>query len=551
MSGQDQMADEDSLFHERAVLRKHRFRLLPDHLFDRPERVFRIVRGGGILLPEQGIRIFEIGKINIHRLFQKREGGYRFVAAAVPDDRKRKSFPPGFFQGVYNVRKKMVRRHKIDAGGTLPLKRKEYFFQTVGRNDRSLFPVRKPIILTVNAAELAAAEKDGAGALRTRKKRLLPAVERCEADTKIRALSAEAGAAAQTVDAALSRAEGAGTVGFKDCHIRQSIHGICHRRYFTIEKEKGQKQTAKKRNLSMIYNKINRKTARNADGSAGECFPIREIPAGSGALPVLVSPLMEQVPGIRHFFTTREGGVSEGILRSLNLSFSRGDEKSNVDENFRRVAAAFDTTPAHIVSTDQTHTANIRVVTAEDAGKGVVRPRDYTDVDGLITMEEGLILGVYVADCVPVLIADPVTGAIGAVHSGWRGTVAGIGAAAVRMMKELYGTKPENLICAVGPSICRDCYEVSEDVAQRFEETLAERAGEAVFFKGISSEGERKYLVDLWQANRIVLEKEGVLPRHISVTDVCTACNADLLFSHRASAGKRGNLGAFIMREHK
>ena len=294
-----------------------------------------------------------------------------------------------------------------------------------------------------------------------------------------------------------------------------------------------------------MYDDIRRK-------AAADPFPVRLLPVEEGrALPVLVSPLLESVPGILHCFTTREGGVSEGIFQSLNLSFNRGDQRACVEENFRRVAAVFGTTPDRIVSTDQTHTANIRIVTEVDAGKGVVRPRDYTDVDGLITNVPGLILGVYVADCVPVLLADPVTGTVGAVHSGWRGTAAGIAGRAVEMMEDRFGVRAEDLVCAIGPSICKDCYEVSEDVARCFEKRLGKRAAEAVSYKGKTPDGERKFLADLWQANRIVLEEAGVRPAHISVTDVCTSCNREFLFSHRGSKGKRGNLGAFIMQRHK
>ncbi|MBQ6469241.1 MAG: peptidoglycan editing factor PgeF [Lachnospiraceae bacterium] len=304
----------------------------------------------------------------------------------------------------------------------------------------------------------------------------------------------------------------------------------------------------------MLYDHINRKKTGLPEEKERifDYYPVRKMPAGEeNVLPVLVSPLLDAIPGITHCFTTREGGVSKGIFRSLNLSFNRGDERAAVEENFRRVAAAFGSTPDRILSTDQTHTANIRVASEEDAGKGVIRPKDYTDVDGLVTNVPGLILGVYIADCVPVLIADPVSGAVGAIHSGWRGTAEGIAGRAVRLMQEQFGSRAEDLICAVGPSICKDCYEVSKDVAERFEERLGHRAAEAVFYKGLSPEGEPKYLADLWQSNRIVLEEAGVLPSHISVTDVCTSCNSEFLFSHRASRGKRGNLGAFIMTGHK
>ena len=250
---------------------------------------------------------------------------------------------------------------------------------------------------------------------------------------------------------------------------------------------------------------------------------------------------------VEHAFSTRIGGVSQGIYASMNLRFGHGDEDNRVHENFRRMASVLHTDERHMVLTHQTHTTNVRVVHMEDAGAGTVRPRPYEDVDGLITDEPGLALCIFAADCVPLLFVDPVHHAIGASHSGWRGTVQRMGEVTIRAMQKSFGTHPEDLICAIGPSICKDCYEISEDVALKFMQSFNDHTEKILKDDGIKADGEHKYHLDLWEANRIVLEEAGVPPEKISVTDICTNCNPDLLFSHRYTKGLRGNNGVFIM----
>ncbi len=279
---------------------------------------------------------------------------------------------------------------------------------------------------------------------------------------------------------------------------------------------------------------------RKAGGMQTLKLMVHPLKNGS-KLPLFHYPLLEQTGIVRHCFTTRCGGVSEGMFSTLNLSFSRGDVKEDVEENYRRIAEAMGTDCEHLVCSDQTHTTNIRVVTESDAGKGIIRPRDYTDVDGLITNVPGLTLVTFYADCVPLYFVDPVHHAIGLSHSGWRGTVARMGKCTLEAMYREYGTEASDVYCAVGPSICQDCYEVSEDVAVQFEDAFSGRVSEMLINKGNG-----KYQLDLWKANEIVLLEAGVKPEHLAVTDVCTCCNPELLFSHRASHGKRGNLGAFL-----
>lgn len=259
-------------------------------------------------------------------------------------------------------------------------------------------------------------------------------------------------------------------------------------------------------------------------------------------LPLLTFSMLENIPGIRHCFTTRAGGVSQGIFRSLNLSFTRGDDGASVLENYRRVASAMGTDITQVVTSDQTHTTNIRLASRADAGKGVVRPRDYQDVDGLITDTPGLLLAAFFADCVPLYMVDPRHRAIGLFHSGWRGTAERMGEKGVRAMADAFGSRPKDLICAIGPSICGDCYQIGEDVAEIFAERFPECRGQ------ILRRDERGDIyLDLWQANLRILLDAGVPEQQIAVTNLCTCCNPEELFSHRASGGKRGNLGAFLM----
>lgn len=256
----------------------------------------------------------------------------------------------------------------------------------------------------------------------------------------------------------------------------------------------------------------------------------------------LTYPMLEQIGLVKHGFSTRIGGVSEGYLGSMNLSFTRGDREEAVRENYRRMAKALDVAGDSFVFSQQTHTTNVRIVTANDKGKGLITPLDYQDVDGLITNVPRLTLTTFYADCVPLFFVDPVHKAIGLSHSGWRGTVGKMGAVTLQRMAEEYGTNPADVIAAIGPSICQDCYEVSGDVILEFQNAFSPENYEQLYYKKDNG----KYQLNLWKANEIVLTEAGVPIEQIAVTNVCTCCNAEKLFSHRASKGKRGNLAAFL-----
>ena len=245
---------------------------------------------------------------------------------------------------------------------------------------------------------------------------------------------------------------------------------------------------------------------------------------------------------VKHGFSTRKGGVSTGIFSSMNRNFKRGDDPDAVMENYRRMAAALNMRVEDMVLSDQTHTTNVRVITEEDRGKGILKPQDYSDVDGMITNVPEIVLVTSYADCVPLYFVDPVRKAIGLSHSGWKGTVGHIGQKTVWKMHEVYGSEPKDIVAAIGPSICQSCYEVSDDVAEAFRANFtADEAADILLDKGNG-----KYQLDLWKANWYVLADAGILPEHLSVTDLCTACHPDLLWSHRKTNGQRGGLSAFL-----
>lgn len=262
----------------------------------------------------------------------------------------------------------------------------------------------------------------------------------------------------------------------------------------------------------------------------------------SGEVRYLVYPLLEQTGIVKHGFSTRIGGVSKGDCSSMNLSFSRGDDESAVRENYRRMARALEVSYEDFVCSKQTHTTNVRKVTEEDRGKGLIKPLDYQDVDGLVTNVPGLCLTTFYADCVPLYFVDPVHHAIGLSHSGWRGTASGMGRVTLETMAREYGTDAKDVIAAIGPSICQDCYEVSEDVILEFQSAFSKEHWSSLFYRKENG----KYQLNLWKANEIILLDAGVLPEHLAITNICTCCNSEILFSHRASHGKRGNLAAFL-----
>ncbi|MDB4894895.1 MAG: hypothetical protein JWN15_1157, partial [Firmicutes bacterium] len=254
---------------------------------------------------------------------------------------------------------------------------------------------------------------------------------------------------------------------------------------------------------------------------------------------VLAMPALEAPGGVRAFFTGRRGGVSPQWQGGLNWSYSVGDEPANVVENRRRSIALLGLPMERTVMAGLVHGNRVVAVTGEEA-PGPDAVRFVPDCDALITDRPGLALVVTAADCVPVFLYDPVRRAIGAVHAGWRGTVAGVAARAVAAMAEAFGSRPADLLAAVGPSIGPCCYEVDDAVAEPLRTYYGDFAGELL----APGRAPGKYLLNLWEANRRDLRQAGVA--QVSVSAACTACGVDRLFSHRAEAGAAGRGAAVI-----
>ena len=250
------------------------------------------------------------------------------------------------------------------------------------------------------------------------------------------------------------------------------------------------------------------------------------------------SSLLE-APGLLHGFSTRLGGVSRGVFAFMNL---RGggpapDDRENVRENYRRLCAALGADPAGLVCSKQVHEATVRRVTGADRGKGFTVPVDYT-ADALVTGEPGLSLMVFSADCIILLLHDPVTRSVGAVHAGWRGTALDLPAKTVGEMGRLFGARPEDIRVAIGAGIGPCCFETHDDVPDAMRAAFG--SGVAPY---ITPRGE-KWTVDLKGVNAWRLREAGV--RQLDVCPTCTACTTDLYWSHRVTGDRRGVQGALI-----
>ena len=241
---------------------------------------------------------------------------------------------------------------------------------------------------------------------------------------------------------------------------------------------------------------------------------------------------------VPHGFTTRLGGVSEGHLSSLNIGMHRGDKPENVTENYRRLAQTIGFFSEKLVLANQIHTDAVRVVTETDC-LGSLSHRDYPECDGLVTNTPGIALTVFTADCTPILLHDPVTGAVGAVHAGWRGTALGISKKAVDTMVSAFGCQRPDICAAIGPNIGPCCFETDSDVPEAMLAALGEEA------KPFIRAGKSKFHVDLKQINALWLRRSGVT--NITISEHCTACSPALFWSHRVTKGIRGSQGAIIV----
>ena len=240
---------------------------------------------------------------------------------------------------------------------------------------------------------------------------------------------------------------------------------------------------------------------------------------------------------IPHCFTTRLGGVSTGYAASLNIGWNREENSENVAENFRILGDALGFSTKKLVLTRQTHSDIVRQVTSQDAVG--FNNRDYPECDALITNEPGTALCIFTADCTPVLLWDSVSGAVGAAHAGWRGTVSKIAAKTALRMVESFGSRPENLRAAVGPNIAACCFETDRDVPDAVLQAYGKAAEPYIRKKG------EKFHLDLKALNALALREVGV--REIDISSACTACENQRFWSHRVTGGIRGSQGAIIV----
>ena len=256
-------------------------------------------------------------------------------------------------------------------------------------------------------------------------------------------------------------------------------------------------------------------------------------------VPYMKFKIFDGVDCVKNAISTRYGGVSAGdTLSSLNLGTSTADDWDNVVENYRIFCSATGFDVDRVVLAKQTHSANVLVVDDSFAGCGVMRERTYDNIDALITDTPNLPLVIHTADCVPVAIVDPVHRAIGNAHCGWRGTFGELAKATLDAMAERYGTRPQDVVVAIGPCICVDCYEVSEELYIDF----LKKFGYTEYI--LTKDG--RYYLNLPMINKQILIDCGVPRDNIAVSDVCTCCECEHLFSHRGLGAGRGILGTFV-----
>ncbi len=259
------------------------------------------------------------------------------------------------------------------------------------------------------------------------------------------------------------------------------------------------------------------------------------------SVPYLTYNSLSEIDFINHAFSTRLGGVSTDEFTSMNLAFNRGDSPENVTENYKRFCKSAGFDYESLTASSQDHHTFVRAVTKENVGVGIYKPKDIESVDALITNEPGVTLVTYYADCTPLFFVDTKQKAIGLAHAGWRGTVGRIGDNVIKKMQRLYGSDPSDIKAAIGPAISVCCYEVDKPCADNF---LA--LDELDSTKFVFPKGNGKFMIDLLETNRQILVHAGVKNENITVSDVCTNCNSELLWSHRATKGHRGTMSAFM-----
>lgn len=258
-------------------------------------------------------------------------------------------------------------------------------------------------------------------------------------------------------------------------------------------------------------------------------------------VPVLRYNTLSEIDFINHGFSTRFGGVSQGVFSYMNMAFNRGDDPKSVTENYKRFCKSAGFEFENLVASSQDHHTVVRQVTSANKGIGIYKPKDIASVDALVTNEKGVTLVTYYADCTPLFFVDTKNKAIALAHAGWRGTVGKIGFKVLKKMKECFNTNPKDVTAAIGPAISKCCYEVDLPCAEHF--LNLKELNPSDFVTPLNN---GKFMVDLLETNRQILVHSGVKPENITISDLCTNCNSDLLWSHRATKGQRGTMCAMM-----
>lgn len=271
------------------------------------------------------------------------------------------------------------------------------------------------------------------------------------------------------------------------------------------------------------------------------------VEADNGVTYIEFEPL-KKIDFITHGFSTRLGGVSSGIYKSMNLTFGLNDNPQHVKRNFELMGEALHIKPQYMIYSKQTHTTNVMKVDERHFGMGVTRERTFDNIDGFVTDVAGLCLVTSFADCIPIVIVDTKKHCMASLHSGWRGTVGNISQNAVLLMEQEFHSDVKDMVALIGPGICPSCYEVGNDVAEQFINRYSIKEQQQIVLKDVFFD---KFHVDLTAANRYNLIHAGIDSANIFVSDICTCCNPDILFSHRATQGKRGLLCMFVYMNDK
>lgn len=243
---------------------------------------------------------------------------------------------------------------------------------------------------------------------------------------------------------------------------------------------------------------------------------------------------------IKHCITTRLGGVSQKDLYSLNLSFNVGDDKENVLKNYEIICKELGIDYKDLILSKQVHNTNIRIVDKSNCGEGITKPIEVSENDAVMTNIGSVPLITFYADCVPIMFFEPQKRVIAMAHSGWKGTIAEISKKTISKMIEVYGINPNNLVCGIGPSIAKCCFEVRDDVARIFLEKY--KNNEEIVCKNKNN----LYNINLVEVIKNQLVESGALEKNIVISNICTVCNSDILYSHRATKGKTGRFGAIM-----